>query len=307
MRPEPVEGPSTSSGRIGRVVRLAVAQTAIDVDDPEATWRGVIAAVEQAAADGADLVVLPELVATGSMFADPAEATRRAEPTTGPTVRGLQELSARHRCVLVAGINETSEQDRPYNSAVLIDRGDLLACYRKTHLWGREKELFTPGDEPPPVVATSVGRVGVAICYDLEFPEVTRRLAREGAQVLVAPANWPLLGKPAGERPVEVAKAQAAASQNKVFVAIADRCGTDRGEAWTGGSVICDHTGYLLAQAAVGEPDVVFATIDPEQTDDKWLGPHNDAFGDLRPELYAALRSEGDDPLRTPEKDDNEE
>ena len=61
------------------------------------------------------------------------------------------------------------------------------------------------------MVATSVGRIGLVVCYDLEFPEVTRRLALEDAQIVVAPANWPLLGKPAGERPVEVAKAQAAA------------------------------------------------------------------------------------------------
>ena len=187
-----------------RPLRVAAAQVAIDVDAPDATWRGAVALLEQAVSDGADLVVLPELVTSGSGFADAAEATGRAEPVTGPTVTALRELSARHGIVLVAGFNETSGLDRPYNSAVVIDRGELLTCYRKTHLWDREKLLFTPGDQPPPVVATSVGRIGLVVCYDLEFPEVTRRLALEDAQIVVAPANWPLLGKPAGERPVEV-------------------------------------------------------------------------------------------------------
>lgn len=268
------------------MVRVAAAQVAIDVDDPDATWRGAVQLLTRAVSEGADLVVLPELVTTGSGFADAAEATRRAEPLDGPTVTALRELSAEHGIVLAAGFNETSGLDRPYNSAVVLDRGELLTCYRKTHLWDREKLLFTPGDQPPPLVETSVGRIGLMVCYDLEFPEVTRQLALEGAQILVAPANWPLLGKPAGERPVEVAKAQAAAAQNKAYVVVADRCGADRGEAYTGGSVISDLTGYLLAEAVVEQPGVIAAEIDPALTDDKRLGPHNDAFADLRPELY---------------------
>ena len=286
LRKAPVEGPSTSSGHTGGPVRVAAAQVAIDVDQPQATWREAVGLLERAVADGAELVVLPELVTTGSGFADAAEATRRSEPLTGPTVTALRKLSAEHGIVLVAGFNETSGRDRPYNSAVVVDRGELLMCYRKTHLWDREKLLFTPGDQPPQVVQTSVGRLGLMVCYDLEFPEVTRRLALQGAQILVAPANWPLLGKPAGERPVEVAKAQAAAAQNKVYVVVADRCGADRGEAYTGGSVICDLTGYLMAEAAIERPGVIAATIEVAQADDKRLGPHNDAFADLRPELY---------------------
>ena len=273
------------------MVRVAAAQVAIDVDAPDATWRGAVALLERAVSDGADLVVLPELVTSGSGFADAAEATGRAEPVTGPTVTALRELSARHGVVLVAGFNETSGLDRPYNSAVVIDRGELLTCYRKTHLWDREKLLFTPGDQPPPVVATSVGRIGLVVCYDLEFPEVTRRLALEEAQIVVAPANWPLLGKPAGERPVEVAKAQAAASQNKMYIVVADRCGADRGDAYTGGSVICDVTGYLLAEAEIEQPGVIAATFEVAQADDKRLGPHNDAFDDRRPELYDSTRN----------------
>lgn len=272
------------------MVRVAVAQVAIDVDAPAATWQGVVEAVQRASAVGADLVVLPELAATGAAFADAAEATERSEPVTGPTVSALRELSERHGCVLVAGFCEASGEDRPYNSAVLIDRGDLLACYRKTHLWDREKLLFTPGAETPPVFDTSAGRIGVVICYDLEFPEVTRRVAAQGAQIVAAPANWPLLPKPDGERPIEIAKAQAAAAQNKIFIAVADRCGTDRGERFTGGSVICDLSGYPLAEAPIGRPDVLCADIDPALADDKRLGPHNDAFDDLRPELYHPTR-----------------
>lgn len=266
--------------------RVAVCQVELDVDDPAGTWRAVVDAVRGAAEAGAELVVLPELTATGSSFADAAEASSRAEPLTGRTVSGLRSLSEEHQLVLVAGFCEASGLERPYNSAVVLDRGDLLGTYRKTHLWDSEKLLFTPGSETPPVVPTTVGRIGLVVCYDLEIPEVTRRLAGEQAQLVAAPANWPLLPKPPGERPIEIAKAQAAAAQNRIFVAVADRCGRDRGTDWTGGSVICDLSGYLLAEAATGKPDVVWADVDLTEADDKSLGPHNDAFGDLRPELY---------------------
>ena len=266
--------------------QVAVCQVALDVENAAGTWRAVVDAVEQAAEAGAELVVLPELTSTGSSFADAEEAAARAEPLTGPTVEGLATLSDRHGIVLVAGFCEVSGLERPYNSAVLLDRGALAGHYRKTHLWDSEKLLFCAGPEPPRVHSTSLGRVGVVVCYDLEFPEVTRRLAAERAQIVAAPANWPLLPKPVGERPIEIAKAQAAAAQNKIFVAIADRVGSDRGSSWTGGSVICDVSGYLVAEAATGKPDVVWADLDFTAADDKTLGPHNDAFGDLRPELY---------------------
>ena len=95
--------------------------------------------------DGADLVVLPELVTSGSGFADAAEATRRAEPVTGPTVTALRELSARHGIVLVAGFNETSGLDRPYNSAVVIDRGELLDLLPQDPPLGPGEAAVHPG------------------------------------------------------------------------------------------------------------------------------------------------------------------
>lgn len=267
-------------------VTVAAVQISLALDDPGQTWDTITESVAEAAAAGADLVVLPELATTGSAFRDAAEARDRAEPVPGPAVDRLCELARQHRVVLVAGTCESSSGEKPYNSAVVIEDGRLLACYRKTHLWDAEHLIFVPGSDPPPVVPTRVGRLGVAICYDLELPEVPRRLAEAGAQILVAPANWPLLPKSERERPIEVAKAQAAAAANAVFVVVADRCGTERGFPWTGGSLICDTSGYPLAGPQLGEPGRLTATLDPAAADDKRLGPHNDAMADRRPELY---------------------
>lgn len=265
---------------------VAACQLRIDIDDPAGNRRRAVEAVGAARAAGAQLVVLPELVTSGYVFADLAEARSRAERLDGPTVTLLAELSAAHGVVLVAGFCERGEGERPYNSLVVLDRGELVAVYRKTHLWGTEKNVFAAGDERAPVVATSVGRVAAMICYDLEFPEMVRDVALRGAQVVVAPSNWPSNTPPIGERPPEVVKAQASAAVNRVFVAVADRWGHERGVDWIGGSVICDVEGYPVAGPATGGEALLVADLDLDRADDKGMGAYNAAFTDRRPELY---------------------
>jgi 5-aminopentanamidase len=267
-------------------ITVAACQLRIDIDDPEGNRRQVVDAVAAATAAGARLVVLPELVTSGYVFADLAEARARAEPLDGPTVALLTELSAAHGVVLVAGFCERGEGERPYNSLAVLDRGELLAVYRKTHLWGTEKDVFAVGDERAPVVVTSAGTLAAMICYDLEFPEMVRDVALRGAQVVVAPSNWPSNKPPPGERPPEVVKAQAGAAVNRVFVVVADRWGRERGVDWIGGSVICDVEGYPVAGPADGGEVLLVADLDLSRADDKALGAYNSAFADRRPELY---------------------
>jgi 5-aminopentanamidase len=262
---------------------VAVCQVRIDIDDPENSWQAVTTAVLQAAKSGAEVVVLPELAFPGSAFSSIAEAANRAEEVNGTTAAHMRKLSAELGIVLIFGFAERNlDGARPYNSALLIDHGEVLAVYRKTHLWNQEKLIFEPGKELPPVVTTSAGRVAVMICYDLEFPEMVRNVTLRGAQLVAVPANWPVLPIPPQERPIEVAKAQAGAAMNRVFIAVADRCGAERGIDWFGSSVICDVTGFPLAGPACGEPVIMLATLDFHQADDKRLGPHNDALLDRR-------------------------
>ena len=268
-------------------MRIAVGQVRISIENPDGNRAAVRELVAQAAEEGADLVVLPELVTSGYVFADAAEAHAAAETSTGPTVTLLRELSSHHGLMIIAGWCEASGSRRPYNSAALVDRGELLGAYRKTHLWDREKLIFTPGDERPPVLPTRLGSIGLLICYDLEFPELVRDLALRGAQLVAVPANWPATVVPPGERPVEVTKALAAAATNRVAVAVADRCGLERGVAWHGSSLICAVEGYPVAGPAQSEQSVLLcADVDVVAASDKRLGDFNDALADRRPELY---------------------
>lgn len=280
----PHSGPTGSTP--SPTTTVAACQLRVDVDDPDGTRDRLVAAVDDAVARGAQLVVLPELVTSGYVFADLAEARERSEPVDGPTVTLLAELSARHGIVLVAGFCERSDGDRPFNSVAVLDAGRVLAVYRKTHLWGTEKTVFAVGDALAPVVRTSVGVVAAMICYDLEFPEMVRDVALRGAQLVVAPSNWPANSPPPGERAPEVVKAQASAAVNRVFVVVCDRVGTERGVEWIGGSVICDVEGYPVAGPAQGEETTLLAELDLGRALVKDVGPYNHALTDRRPDLY---------------------
>jgi len=271
---------------------IAVAQLAITVAEPDANRRAAADAVAEAAAAGARLVVLPELCDSGYVFdaADPAaEARGLAAPAAdSTTLRQWHELAARHRLVIVGGFCELGADGRLHNSAALVDASGTRAVYRKAHLWDSEKLVFTPGDAALPTVDTEVGRVAVMVCYDLEFPEWTRLAALDGADLIAAPVNWPGYSWPGGERPAEVVKAQAAAAANGVFVAVADRCRTERGVSWISGSLIASPEGYTLAGPVLADrPAVLTAACDLPRARDKHVSGRNDLLADRRPELYA--------------------
>jgi predicted amidohydrolase len=149
--------------------------------------------------------------------------------------------------------------------------------------------VFTPGDEPPLVLDTERGRIGLMVCYDLEFPEWVRAAALQHAELLCVPTNWPREPRPAGERPMEVLRAMVAASTNRMAVAVCDRCGAERGIDWVAGTAIAGPDGWLLAgPPPAPEPALVLADVNLAATRDKSLGPRNDALADRRPALYGA-------------------
>ncbi|MEU1203565.1 nitrilase-related carbon-nitrogen hydrolase [Streptomyces sp. NPDC005813] len=270
--------------------RVACAQLTLEVGHPEGNRAAARTAIERAAAAGAEVVVLPELTNSGYVFHDRAQAASLAEPLHGPTVADWTALARRHRLVVVGGLCERGEDGLIRNAAVLVDPQGLRAVHRKAHLFGSEKEFFVPGTELPPVVDTAVGRVGLMICYDQEFPEYVRALALQGADLLCVPVNWPLFPRPDGERPSEVIRVQANAATNRMFVAVCDRVGTERGVSWTGGSVIVDLDGFPVAGPATETGgDLLIADCALATARDKGLGEHNDVLGDRRPELYRSI------------------
>lgn len=272
---------------------MAAAQVAPDVTRAPSTER-LVAAVRDAAAQGAQLVVLPELAPSGYCFLDREEAWAAGELLDGASVTALRQVSLERSVTVVAGL-PLREGDALFNAAVVLEDGEVLGVYRKSHLWAREKLLFTPGEQGPLVLTTRCGVVAVVVCYDLEFPELIRVAAEAGAEIVAAPVNWPNLDHPTDQLPIEVVKAQAAAAYYGVYIVVADRCGDERGTRWVGGSCVVAPTGYLMAGPATlpGEPArgaLLLADVDPTASRDKRLGDYNDRLLDRRAPLYARRR-----------------
>ncbi|MCX2934061.1 hydrolase [Mycobacterium sp. CVI_P3] len=240
-------------------------------------------AVADAVAQGADVVVLPELATSGYMLADPDEARSAALRACDPAFDVWR--SAAGPAVVVGGFCELGDDGLLYNSAVALDRDGVIATYRKTHLWDREKLIFAPGAELPSVLPTRHGAIAVMVCYDLEFGEVTRRVAVDGAELIAAPVNWPLFPRPAGERPGEVITTMSTARLNRVVIAVCDRAGVERGQPWTEGSVIVDPDGWVVAEVGAG-PGLAVADVDLAATHDKTLTEYVDLLADRRVDLY---------------------
>lgn len=246
--------------------------------------------IRTAASRGAQVVVLPELVQSGYLFASRDEALSLSESADGPAIGLWKRLAQELNIVIVAGFCERLEGDAVANSAALVDAQGLRAVYRKAHLWDGENGIFTAGDAAPAVVDTVFGRIGVMVCYDLEFPEWVRLPALAGAQLLCAPVNWPAGPRPAIERPAEVVRVQANASSNRMFIAACDRHGHERGVDWVQGSVIVDADGYPLAgPAEPGGEQLLLATLDLSEARNKRISEHNDLHRDRRPQLYGEV------------------
>jgi predicted amidohydrolase len=269
---------------IPTATRVVCEQLAPTIADLPGNQRLVLETIARDVADGADIVVLPELVTSGYVFESAEEARSVALRRDDAFFDRIAELLAGTDAVAILGFCEQSDGAELYNSAAVVTATGVAEVYRKVHLWDRETLVFTPGSAAPPVVDTVHGRVGVMVCYDLEFPEMPRSVALAGADLIAVPTNWPFTDVPAGERAPEVIHAQSSARTNGVFIACCDRAGIERGQHWTEGTVIVDQFGWPIDRAS----GVARATADVflHLARDKSISPHNDLLADRRPDVY---------------------
>jgi predicted amidohydrolase len=210
-------------------------------------------------AKGADLVILPELWNIGFMSFE--RYIPEAEDREGPTLTTMRELAVEIKAHIHMGSFVERQEGRYYNSSYLISpTGDILANYRKIHLFGyqsREGELLTPGDETV-VVDTPLARFGMATCYDLRFPELFRRMVDLGAQIFLVCSAWPY---PRLEHWIMLNRVRAL--ENQCFLVSANSVGPNLGGLFVGHSMAVDPWGIILASAGDDEA-IVKAEIDME-------------------------------------------
>ena len=275
-----------------RNVRAALIQAQANMSKQDAVDKH-IKMIADAAGQGAQVVGLQEIF-HGPYFC--AEQDPKwydtAEPEDGPTVARMREVAREHGIVLIVPWYEEEQPGVYYNSACVIDRdGTIVGKYRKTHIphvgpcfW--EKFYFKPGNLGYPVFDTSVGRIGLIICYDRHFPEVARELGLKGAEIVFNPSAtveslsrylWEL------EQPAH-------AVANGFWMAASNRVGVEaplNPAKFYGSSYFCSPRGKIIAQASDSEDEVLVADLDLDQIREvrnTWQ-----FFRDRRPETYGEL------------------
>ncbi len=258
-------------------ISVALAQMAIRTGHPEQNVASARTLAAQAAERGADLLLLPELWATGY---DLVQAERYAASLAGGTFALMASLAQAHGLYVAGTALEANPQGKPFNTAAIFaPDGKLAGSYAKVHLWAPmgEAEHMAPGDTLP-TFDLPWGRTALAICYDLRFPELWRRYAEAGAQVILIPAEWPV-------RRVEHWRLllRARAVENQLFVAGCNRAGSDVEATFGGHSAAVDPWGRVLVDGGA-EPGLFIARLNlDEVARTRKLFPF---LEDRRPEVY---------------------
>ncbi|MFJ5219104.1 carbon-nitrogen hydrolase family protein [Streptomyces sp. NPDC088354] len=238
------------------------------------------AAVRRAAAAGARLLVTSEMFATGYALGEAVPAL--AEASDGPTAGRIARIAAAYGLGIVYGYPERDGDD-VFNAAQLIGPdGERLANYRKAHLFGDfERARFTPGDEAVVQAELDGTRIGILICYDVEFPEMVRAHALAGTELLAVPTA---LMRPYEFVPQTLVPARAYESQ--LHVAYANRCGPEGEFDFAGLSCLAGPDGAVRARAGTTE-ELVVADADPAVL--RAVREETPYLADRRPELYRSL------------------
>ncbi|GAM08539.1 hydrolase MtnU [Geobacter sp. OR-1] len=256
------------------IIRAAAIQLNIKLADIDANVAAAREAIARVAGQGAQLAVLPEVWSSGFAYKELNQLAQR----TPELVEEMGRLSTEYNMVLVGSLPEP-DGDKVCNTAYIMDKGKLAGKYRKIHLFSlmSEDRSFTGGNQWV-VADTSAGRIGVFICYDLRFPELARRLALEGAEIIVVPGEWP---KPREEHWRTLLRARAI--ENQLFVVAANCCGMTGKLDFFGMSMIIDPKGVVMAEGGY-EPVEIVRDLDFGEMR-KWR-EQIPCFKDRKPEYY---------------------
>ncbi|MEP7233766.1 MAG: nitrilase-related carbon-nitrogen hydrolase [Ignavibacteriota bacterium] len=271
-------------------MRIGCVQTNPIFADIEANLRSFEKSV--IAAD-ADLLVFPELALTGYFFNSKDQAMPCSAPLGGALFERISEIARKNDVAIITGFLESSG-NQLFNSSLAFDKnGKLVGHYRKTHLFYYEKIVFTPGNLGFPVFAITLRdgesvNVGMEICYDWRFPEVTRSLVLKGANVIAIPSN---IVTTTG---MLLSTLQVRAFENKVIIAFADRVGSESSQVaekfehlnFRGESCIVNYNGDILALGSKSEESTTYADVLPNDTRYKNINIFNNIIEDMRPNIY---------------------
>jgi predicted amidohydrolase len=267
-------------------VRIALAQISCKRANKEENLKKMEEIVKKFKDQSVDLVIFPELSLTGYVVRD--QIYELAEIIPGPSTYAVEKIAEKTQTHIIFGMPEVSEKTKAtiYNTAVLVGPKGYIGKYRKmylpTHSVFEEKRYFRPGYQSA-VFYTELGRLGLIICYDIFFPEVSRITRLKGAQLIVCISASPAVRKTF----FEILTA-ARAIENTTFLAYVNLVGIEDGLQFWGGSRLIAPSGRVLAKAKYDEEDFVICDVD--YRDIKPIETFVPTLKDLRPELFDELK-----------------
>ena len=266
--------------------KIALAQIGCKRADKKENLKKIENFVEKAKNQSADLIVFPELSLTGYVVRD--QIYELAETIPGPSTQVIEKIAEKTQTYIVFGMPELSEKTQAtiYNTAVLVGPKGYIGKYRKmylpTHSVFEEKRYFRPGYQAA-AFDTEIGKIGLIICYDIFFPEVSRLTRLKGAQLIVCISASPAVRKTF----FEILTA-ARAIENTAFLAYVNLVGIENGLQFWGGSRLIAPNGKVLAKAKYDEEDLVMCDVNYSYI--KPIETFVPTLKDLRPELFDALK-----------------
>jgi len=267
-------------------IKIALAQMSSKREDKRANIAKIEEITSKAKAQGADLVIFPELFLTGYLVRD--QIYELAETVPGPSTQKVVQVARKERTHIIFGMPELSEKTKAtiFNTAVLIGPDGVIGKYRKmylpTHSVFEEKRHFRPGYQAG-AFDTPIGKIGLCICYDIFFPEITRLIRLRGAELIVC-----ISASPAVRRNYFEILASARALENTAFLAYVNLVGVEDGLQFWGGSRLVGPTGDILKKAKYDEED--FVVCDVNYSDIRPAEIFIPTLRDLRPELFDELK-----------------
>ncbi len=260
-------------------MRIACAQVSPRTDGTEAALRDLSLLAAASAEQKAEILLTPEMYLTGYNIGA-SQVARLAQPKSDEFFQSVSQIARKNGLAILYGYPERGKDDAVYNAVQLVDsQGASVLNYRKTHLYGDvDREQFSPGDRRSAIVEFAGCKIALAICYDVEFPELMRAYARDGAELVLVPtANMaPFTG-------VATRLVPARAEENGIFVAYTNYVGAEGEFDYCGLSCVCGPDGTDMARAGT-EETLVVAELDLNTIRaNRKTATH---LTDTRPEIY---------------------
>ena len=269
--------------------RIALVQMQSIFGETEYNLKKINEFINQAAKAKVDIICFPELCVQG-YSRDRSELY--SEPVPGPSTHHLLEAVKSSNIIAIIGITEKSESDKPYITQLLIKPDGQLLKYRKTHLGNSEKPYFSPGKKLP-VFEVNKAKLGIEICWDLHFPEITTIMSMAGAEIIFAPHASPAIV--GDRRGIWLKYMTARAYDNAVYIAACNLVGEDgTGHSYCGGALVIDPKGNVVAEAFNKGEDMLVAELDAKLINTirnkESVSMRNSFYiSSRRPELYKDL------------------